>query len=203
MIFYQSSYSYFFLTFLIIGSHIVFISILGLLSRSLKPNIYADSLKCLILQCSSLSIILTLSHKRRWFPFSFHICSAIPDFSISLRTTAYRCSYNFIFSGRHVSPLYTLPQLQGVGLSQFMTMLNSVGCLTRKRYPWRVERVVNIVLMSYELHILWILSARPLTKKTDILWWVFGFRHLFSDPGFLEPMLCALGSCYDGAYVLN
>ena len=43
---------FFYLTFLIIGSHIVFISILNL------PNICADSLRCLILQCSSLSLYL-------------------------------------------------------------------------------------------------------------------------------------------------
>ena len=74
MIFYQCSYSdFFYLTFLIIGSHIVFVSILGLLSRSLWPNICADSLRRLILQCSVLSIIWTSSHKGRWLPFSFHI----------------------------------------------------------------------------------------------------------------------------------
>ena len=77
MIFYLCSYSDFFhLVFLIIGSHIVFNSILGLLSR---PNICADSLRRLILQCLALSIISTLSHKGRWVPFSFHIWSAIPD----------------------------------------------------------------------------------------------------------------------------
>ena len=80
MIFYLCSYSdfrvflgfcccFFYLAFLIIGSHIVFNSILGLLSRSLLPNICADSLRRLILQCSALSIISTLSHKERWFPF--------------------------------------------------------------------------------------------------------------------------------------
>ena len=85
---------YFYLIFLIIGSHIVFISMLGLLNRSLQPNICADSLRCLILQCSSLPIILTSSHKGRWFLFSFHICPAIPDFSISPRTTAFWCSFS-------------------------------------------------------------------------------------------------------------
>ena len=67
---------FFHLAFLIIGSHIVFKSILGLLSRSC-----ADSLRRLILQCSTLSIISILSHKGRWFPFSFHIWSTVPDFS--------------------------------------------------------------------------------------------------------------------------
>ena len=36
---------FFNLTFLITGSHIVFISILSLLNRSLWPNISADSLR--------------------------------------------------------------------------------------------------------------------------------------------------------------
>ena len=79
------------LTFLIISSHIVFISIHGLFSRSLSPNICTDSLRCLILQCSALSIISTSSHKGRWFPFSFHIWSTISDFSISPQTTAFQC----------------------------------------------------------------------------------------------------------------
>ena len=96
----------FYLTVLIISSHIVFISLLGLLSRSLQPTICANSLRCLILQCSALSIISTSSHKVKWFPFSFHIWSAIPNFSISPRTTAFRCSSSLTFSGRHVSPLY-------------------------------------------------------------------------------------------------
>ena len=67
----------------------------------------AASLRLLLFQCSSISIILTLSTRIDGFPFSFHIWSAIPDFSISLHTTAFRCSCR----RRHVSPLYTLPQL--------------------------------------------------------------------------------------------
>ena len=64
MIFHLCSYSdlvSFYITFLIIGSHIVFISILCLLSRSLLPTICSDSLRRLILQCSALSIISTSS----------------------------------------------------------------------------------------------------------------------------------------------
>ncbi len=45
-----------------------------------------DSLRYLILQYSALSIISTSFHKGRWFPFSFHIWSAIPDISILPRT---------------------------------------------------------------------------------------------------------------------
>ena len=99
MTFYLCSYTDFFvhLTFLIIGSHIVFISILGLR-----------------IQCSALSIILTSSHKGRWFPFSFHIWSAIPDFSISPHTTTFRYSSSLTFSRWPVSLLYILPQLQGM-----------------------------------------------------------------------------------------
>ena len=59
--------------------------------RSLKPNICADSLRRLILQCSALLIISTSSHKSRWFLFSFHIWPTIPDLlsrpSIEMNTT--------------------------------------------------------------------------------------------------------------------
>ena len=87
----------FYLTFLIIGSHIVFMSILGQLNWSLLPNICANLLGRLILQCSSLSIILTSSYKGRWLLFSLYIWSVILDFSISPRTTAFRCSSSLIF----------------------------------------------------------------------------------------------------------
>ena len=37
-----------------------------------------------------------------------------------------------------------------------------------------------------------------LWHRADIPWWVFGYCPLSSYLGFLELMLCALGSCYDG-----
>ena len=39
--------------------------------------------------------------------------------------------------------------------------------------------------------------------RADILWWIFRYCPLSSYPGFLEPMLCALGSCCDGGCVSN
>ena len=87
----------------------------------------------LILQCSFLSIILITSHKGKWFPFSFHIGSAIPDFSISPRTTAFRPSSRLTFRGWH-----------GMEYTQFLVMY-SVGGLTRKRYLRRVVPLLNIV----------------------------------------------------------
>ena len=63
--------------------------------------------------------------------------------------------------------------------------------------------------ISRKLNHLWILSwchidyisfgsfRLVLWHRPDILWWVFGYCLLSSYPGFLEPMLCALGSCYD------
>ena len=45
------------MAFSIIGSQIVFISILGLLKKSTWPNICADSLRRLLFQCFFLSII--------------------------------------------------------------------------------------------------------------------------------------------------
>ena len=103
----------FYLTFWIIGSYSVFISRLGLLIRSQKPNIYVDSLRRLIFHCSSLLIFLTSSHHGRCFRFSFDIWPAIPEFSISPRTTAFRYSCNLTFGGWHVSLFHTLPQLHG------------------------------------------------------------------------------------------
>ena len=113
-------------------------------------NICADSLRRLILQFSFLSIILTTSHMGIWFPFSFHVWSTIPSFSISPGTTAFQCSFSPIFSRWHVSPLYTLPQLQGMYCTHFLVRMNSVGGLTRKRYLRKVEPLEIIVLMSYK-----------------------------------------------------
>ena len=129
------------------------------------------------LLCSSLTIILTLSHKGRWFPFSFHIWSAILDFSISQCTTAFRCFCSHTFRGRHVSPLHTLTLLDGMEYTQFLVMLYSVRGLTRRRCLQRVEPLLNVVPISYGLHIFWIFSAKPL--KINIAqalevenWWI-------------------------------
>ena len=81
-----------------------------------------------------ISFILTLSRKAGWFPFSCHIWSAIPDFSISPHSTAFWCSSKLIFSGWRVSSLYTLQQLQRMEYIQSLIMLNSVGGWTRKKY---------------------------------------------------------------------
>ena len=66
-----------------------------------------------------------------------------------------------------------------------------------------------------ELNHLWILSRchmeyisfgsfrLVLWPRADILWWTFGYCPSSSDLGFLEPMLCASGSCYDGGCVLD
>ena len=82
----------------------------------------------------SLSFITISSHKARWFSFSLHIWSATPDFSISPCTTAFWCFSSLTFSGRHILPLYTLPQLHGTEYTQFLVMLYSVGGLSWKRY---------------------------------------------------------------------
>ena len=66
-------------------------------------------------------------HKGRWFPFSFHIWSAIFDFSI---------------------PPTTL-----LKYTQFLFMLNSVRNLTRLRYFRRAVPLLKIFLISYGLHI--------------------------------------------------
>ena len=188
----------FYQAFLIIGSHIVFFSIFGQQNRFMKPNICTTSLRRLILQCSSLSIIstyggargvmvivagcghgdpssnpgltekLTLCHilpERRgwvnriistfsykdiWFPFSFYRLSAILHFSISPRHKAFRYSSCLIFCGQHASPLYTAAS-DGVHVILGHVVI-FVG-LTRKRYFQRVVLLLNLVLISYGIHI--------------------------------------------------
>ena len=82
-------FAFFNLIFLIISAHIEFISIFGLLNRSLQPCICAASLRHFILQYSSF-------HKSSWFTFSFYIWSTISHFSISPRLTAFRCSFRVV-----------------------------------------------------------------------------------------------------------
>ena len=114
----------------------------------------------------------------RWFPLSFHISLAIPDFLTSTWNTAFRCSSSLTFSGLYASPLYTLPQLYRMEYMQFIVMLYSVGGLTQQRYFWRVRLLINIVLISYGLHIFWIFSAQILTLDRPT---VVSFLVLFSE----------------------
>ena len=93
-------------------------------SRGQHGPTCAASLRCLLFQCPSQSIILTLSHKGRWFPFSFHIWSAIPNFSISPCNTAFRYSCSLTFKGRHVLPLYILSQLHGMEYTCYVLTLD-------------------------------------------------------------------------------
>ena len=67
-------YYCFSLALLIIGSHIVLISMLSRLRRFFWPRICADSLCLRIFQWCSLSMISTWSHRRWWSPF-LSICS--------------------------------------------------------------------------------------------------------------------------------
>ena len=149
--FYLSSYhnSFFFFfhrTFLNNVSQIVFNFILGLLNRSLWRNVCAASLRCLIIQSSSVSMILTSSHKSRWFPFSFHIWSAIPDFSPPPPHTTFWCSSSLTFSSN---------------CNSWSCIL--LGSWLGKRCLRSVMLLLNIVLLSYGLHVFWIFSVRPLT----------------------------------------
>ena len=112
-----------------------------------------------ILHCYSLSIILTSSNNSRWFPFSFHIWSVIPDFSISSHITDFQCSSCFNFCGWYVSLWYTLPWLHRMEYTQFLVMLYSVRGLTQKKYFWKSR---HTWILSYHM-IFWNFSATPLT----------------------------------------
>ena len=141
--------------FLIIGSHIVFNSILGLLSRPLKPNICADSLRRLILQCSALSIISTSSHKGRWFRFLSIYGPPYPTFqsNLVLLPSDVLLALHLVGDLSHLCIFYRNCK----GWSKH----SSWSCwIPLKRYLQRVEPLVNTVLMSYGLHIFWSLSAK-------------------------------------------
>ena len=149
----------FYLAFLIIGSYIVLNSILGLLSRSLLPKICADSLRRLILQCQPYQLFQLYPIRADGFPFpsiygppyptfQSHLVLLLPDVLLAL----------FL-----VGDLYHLcifyHNCKG---------WSSWGCwiplwLDPEEIHRRVEPLVNTVLMSYGLHIFWILSASPLT----------------------------------------
>ena len=114
--------------------------------------------------------------KHMFFLF-FHIWSAIPDFFILPHTTAFWCSSSLTFNGRYFLPLYTLPQLQRMEFKQFLAMLYSFGGLTQTRYFQSVDLLLNIVLISYGLHIFWIFLTRPLTLGRQT---IVSFQLLFS-----------------------
>ena len=112
--FHLKNFFFYYLAFLIIGSPYC----IQLYTWSTQQVIVAQRM-CWFLKPSNPPMFSPINyfnfvHKGRWFPFSFHIWSAIPDFSISPRTIAFRCSSSLTFSGRPVSPLYILPQLQGM-----------------------------------------------------------------------------------------
>ena len=126
------------------------------------------------------------------FPFSFHVWSTINYFSISPHNIAFLCSSSLTFNERHVLFVYfTTTERDGVH-----TVLGHVEFCWWLDILQRVEPLVNTVLMSYGLHIFWILSIR-----VDILWRVFRYHSPSSYEGFLEPILCFLGSCCDGGCV--
>ena len=115
MIFYLSSYSdFFYLTFLIIGSQIIIISKLGLLYMSLQPNKCADSLRRLILRCSSLSIILLHPIRADGFPFPFIYGPPYQFFQFHVIQLLFDFFQALLFCEWHISPSYPLPQLQGM-----------------------------------------------------------------------------------------
>ena len=77
----------------------------------------ADSLSFLILECSSLLIMLALYHWNLYF--CFHECSAILDLSISPFVMFRLCSFTLVCKGLHVSPMYRFPHSHGMLYMQF------------------------------------------------------------------------------------
>lgn len=101
------------LSFFVSSSHIIFISMLGLLSNSSLPSICADSFRRLTHQYSSsifISFCRAFSYSATLFPP--YMISHARFHSLAL-TINFWCSSSLTFRKRFVSPLYCLPQLQG------------------------------------------------------------------------------------------
>ena len=101
-----------FISGLIIGSHIGLMSILGWLITCSVKWMNMDSLSFLILEFSSLLILLALSH---WnLCFCSHECFAILDLFISPFVVFRLCSFTLVCKGLHVSPMYRFPHSHGL-----------------------------------------------------------------------------------------
>ena len=110
---YVSRHNFFlFILGLIIGSHIGLMSMLGWLIAWSIQWMNADSLSFLILEFSSLLIMLALSH---WNLCSYSDeCSAILDLYISPFVVFYLCSFTLVCNGLYVSPMYRFPHSHGM-----------------------------------------------------------------------------------------
>ena len=110
---YVSRHNFFlFISGLIIGSHIGLMSMLGWLIIWTVQRMKADSLGFLVLEFSSLLIMLVLSH---WnLCCCSHECSAILDLSISPFVVFHLCSFTLVCKGLHVSPMYRFRHSHGM-----------------------------------------------------------------------------------------
>lgn len=104
-------------------------------------NICTDSFSCLI------SLILTSFYKNGSPSFLPPLYDFIYYFNVSSWT--FQLSSILTFGEQLVYLIYSLLQLHGI---KYMQRLVWVKCL------WRVEPFLNIILMLYRPHILWIFS---------------------------------------------
>ena len=145
------------------------------------------------------SVMLTSSHESRWFPFSFHIWSAIKK---TLHFHLDILLFNF--------PLTLL--LVG-GISQFCILYHDcMGWNTCNSWSCFI-RLASEEISSESYHF-WLLSLYHMDNisfesfklglwyKVDRLWWIYEYSQSFNRD-FLELMLCTQSSCCDGGCFLN
>ena len=142
---------------------------------------------------------LNSSNKGRWFPFSFHILS-----------TCYTRLFNI--TSYYWLPMFLLLVADQSRLCIFYydskewSKRSSWSCwIPLVAWPGRdISGDLNNLWILFWCHMEYISFGslwHDLWHRADILWWVFGYCPLSSYPGFLESMLCALGSCCDGGCV--
>lgn len=110
-----------------------------------------------------MSSIFTSVPKGWWLPFFFRTRSAIPGSIVSPLTKAFQCSASLTFKGQLGPPLYFLPKQQRMKYKQLLVMFYPVAGSTWLLY--RVELLLNIVLILYGPQIFWIFSDNFLTKR--------------------------------------
>ena len=153
---------------------------------------------CCFFQTSSFLMFFPIdyfNYKGRWFPFSYHIWAVIPDFSISSRTTAFQCSSCLTFRERHLSALYTWPQLQGIEYMQFLVMTDNTHTLHTHTHTAATYLVLyqwaeadgkwshtRIFFFCPSMNIKSISSLNPLVKLANVVfkknenllkWWLY------------------------------
>ncbi len=107
----------------------------------------------------ALSTTLTSSHLMGWC--CCQACSAMSQTFSSPLLQASLCPFYLCSNLLIVSPMYTLPQLQGILYTMDGSVVMGIVTLIFVRCDHSISPDLNAVLMLKSLHTLWMLSLNP------------------------------------------